>query len=153
MKQTSFETYHQIKGEGLISDKEMDLYEIIHLHGPITAKEADAIYKRGNNRSRELWKVAYLLKEQGLIREVERAECSVTGRPAMKLEVTGDMPSKHKMRSRNKIKDDIVEQAEGLVEAWRQNWDASMKIHFLEEAEKFLEELKRRNATREGQVV
>lgn len=91
MRQTSIDVYHQIRDEGLLSKRRLQVYETIYLHGPITqmetAKIADILDHSVTPRFAELEKM-------GVIATVGERDCTRTGRKVLMWDVTGRLPTK-----------------------------------------------------------
>ncbi len=99
-RRTSRKVYEQIKQEGLLSERRMEVYRCVFLHGPLTAMEAFEKLKLNTNQSGRFTE----LREMGVLTELGSRKCSITGREAIIWEVTNKLPKNVKTRLSKKDK-------------------------------------------------
>lgn len=96
VRDISTAVYHQIINEGLLSQRRMDTYAVIHQHGPMTASEAlDTLVRANGSRSRtdsQIRARCFELREMGVIKENQIRYCKITGREVIEWEVTNLLP-------------------------------------------------------------
>lgn len=97
-RETSIEAYYAIRDSGLLSRRRFEIYEILALHGPLTANQAFQHLERNragkfrfdsNTRAR-----LTELREFGVITEIGTQKCSVSGMNTILWEITGRLPVK-----------------------------------------------------------
>jgi len=96
MRAKSIEAWFRINDEGLVGPFQLDVYNILYAHGPLTAGEAWHVYKnqyptttRGRN---EIAKRIYELTQFGVVVEIGERQCPVTGFNAATWDVTDKLP-------------------------------------------------------------
>jgi len=119
VRQTSIEAYNQIREEGLLSDLRLVVYEYLYRNGPATAGELmqkyrnqrpDATVTMTMNMVRRLSE----LQELGVVYEVMRRPCEVTGRNCIVWDVTSGIPIEpEKKKSKDQI---IAEQSRTIAQ-------------------------------------
>lgn len=104
VRDTSIEAYHKIKESGVLSERRMEVYDILFNHGPLTATEIFQYSKlngvkgyRHNTNSR-----LYELRDMGVVKEVQTTTCSVTGQTVILWDVTSNLPEKLEKKKSNK---------------------------------------------------
>lgn len=89
--QTSIDCYNQIKSEGLLSKRRLEVYEAILKNAPCTTNEAlKDIYSGSHgvgSRTTEL-------RDLGVIYEKSVRKCRVTGRNVIEWDLTNKLPRK-----------------------------------------------------------
>ena len=111
---TSIEVYNQIKDEGLLSERRLEIYKIVYNNGPMTATEAHVkcglanIKGYRNNANARLLE----LRELGVVKERGTGICSQTGRKVIRWETTDKLP--YKLTPLQKLKRQL-KQAEAKV--------------------------------------
>jgi len=87
VKMTSRDTFNMIQGNRMLSEWRAEVHRWIYFHGPCTAMEVEVglANKNANKRTSEL-------RDRGVIRELRRGPCPVTGRRAIFWVVTGKLP-------------------------------------------------------------
>lgn len=115
-RQTSIEAYNQIKAEGLLSKLRFVVYDCIFHNGPITQGECvDILQKRlecGNNSGTIASRFAEL-KNFGVIQEVGKRPCKLTGRTVLEWDVTDKLPVEFERVS----KDQIIRELQSVIES------------------------------------
>lgn len=95
MRQTSIQCYHQIKQEGLLSKRRIQVLESLLAIGPCTAGELERHINKNFN-VRGGWKQLSILRDQGVVKELGTRACGVTGRNVIEWDMTGNLPVKPK---------------------------------------------------------
>jgi len=93
IRQTSIDCYHQIKKEGLLSKKKLQVYEALIDIAPCTAQELES-YLNKNINVRGGWKLLSVLREQGAVVELGSRKCNITGRNVIEWDVSDKLPNK-----------------------------------------------------------
>ena len=130
-RETSIDCYEQIKAEGLLSKRRMEVYEMLFQHGAMTANEivrkSKKVYPNTNASSFN----ARLseLKARGAIIEVGEKKDAVSGNNCFVWDLTDKLPTKPNKRETPKGK--RVGQALTALEALyfdKDNDDAWVKV-------------------------
>lgn len=108
-RETSIETYNQIKNEGLLSKLRFEVYEALFLNGPMTCREL-MIYVQ--NKKGESFIVAggsYSTRlsemyRMGVVTETRMRPCKESGRNAIEWMITSKLPGKMEKLNREKCK-------------------------------------------------
>jgi hypothetical protein len=105
-RQTSIDCYNQIKNEGLLTKRRLEVYELIYQHAPCTSSEA----MQNSLNSKNIFSQARArfteLRELGVIYEKGEKKCSVTGRICIEWDLTDNLPVKNN-ESNNTKKDRV----------------------------------------------
>jgi hypothetical protein len=110
MRNTSLDAYERIKAEGLLSRRRFEVYEIVTLHGPVTAhrmvKFARSKYPEANQTGFN----ARLseLEEMGCITTVGEEINPVSGKSNLLWAVTGKLPT---VLRKSEKKDSAIKEA------------------------------------------
>lgn len=91
MRQTSIETYHQIKAEGLLSDLRFAVYDVLYLHGPLSTGEIWSEFMPTFQRQSITPRIAELVDRCVVVKVGER-DCRTTGRNVCIWDVTSSLP-------------------------------------------------------------
>ena len=94
IRQTSIETYNKIEKEGLLSKMRLKVYKAIVDNAPCTSGEASATFENKRKVPSQLRARFTELRELGVIKEDGTKICSITGRKAIKWDLTGNLPEK-----------------------------------------------------------
>lgn len=112
MRQTSIDCYRQIKKEGLLSERRLQVLEAMVSKSPCTGGELEK-YMNDTFNVRGGWKQLSILRDQGVIYELGTTICTVTGRNVIEWGITGNLPVKPKAKSKpanlNKCIDYIIQ--------------------------------------------
>lgn len=97
-RRTSAETFEKIRTSGILSERRLQVYEILYREGPLTggqvARRMQELHNVGGfsesvrNRLTEL-------RDRGCVEEVGEAPCPVTGNRSILWDVTPDLPTEH----------------------------------------------------------
>jgi chromosome segregation and condensation protein ScpB len=98
IRQTSIDTFNQIKEEGLLSNMRLKMLEAILNNAPCTASEAFKVLGCKTNQSGRITE----LKELGVIYEVQTRICNVTGRSAIEWDLTDRLPENVNLKNNKK---------------------------------------------------
>lgn len=105
VRQTSIETYRQIKAEGLLSDRRFEVYATVFKHGPMTAGQASMqLSGKGRMWGGNIHARLNELKDFGVMRELGTTICPVTQRQVILWDVTSRLPVKSEKPKRTKCK-------------------------------------------------
>lgn len=91
MRSTSVEAYHKVQESGLLADRQREAYRTFYSHGPLTGQELNSLMTGDG-----AWKLCAPLKGLGLIHEVGKTKCKVTGNTAYLWDVTSKLPPEEK---------------------------------------------------------
>jgi len=126
MRQTSIECYKQIKAEGLLSKRRLEVLETLLKSAPCTSSEA--ITKSGakfgvfgvSSRFTEL-------RDLGVIYEVRVRKCTVTNRNVIEWDLTDNLPFKLK-KNKTKSKKTKINEVLSLIERLGKNLTEAEKV-------------------------
>lgn len=100
IRQTSIDTYHAIKQQGLLSNLRFEIYQVLFDHGPLTSGELWSEHLKNQQRQSLTPRFAEM-KELGVIFEAETRPCRMTGQTCIAWDVTSQLPKKiEKMESK-----------------------------------------------------
>ena len=98
-RQTSIDCYNEIKANGLLSKRRLEVYEAIFKAAPCTTNEALMFIHSGSHgvgsRTTEL-------RELGVIYEKGVKKCLVTGRSVIEWDLTDNLPKDIKLKTNTK---------------------------------------------------
>jgi hypothetical protein len=96
MRQTSIDCYYEIRSNGLLSKRRMEVYEMIFLNGPLTANEIVRISKSEypNTNPSSFHARLSELKRFGVILEVGEKKDEVSGNNCYMWDLTDRTPFK-----------------------------------------------------------
>ena len=94
---TSKEVYKQIKDNGLLSKRRLEVYDIIFEHGSMTGAEVSNIHKIqfgtiGSTVSETIRNRITELRDMGVVRELGTTECPITSNTVILWDVTSNLP-------------------------------------------------------------
>ena len=99
IRQTSIDCYNQIKADGLLSKRRLEVYSsLLKMGKPSTTRE---VYSTMNVDKQEATRFTEL-RNLGVIYEVRNRKCSVTGRTAIEWDITDNLPKKTKVITNTK---------------------------------------------------
>ena len=87
-RQTSIDCYNEIKEEGLLSKRRLQVYESIYNSAPCTASE---VFKDKNLKTNQSGRFTEL-RDLGVIYEKGERICSITGRNVIEWDLTDRLP-------------------------------------------------------------
>lgn len=87
MRNTSIDSYIQIKNNSLLSEKRFQVYDLLYRHGPATAGELFQIIQKNTINSR-----LSELQALGVVSQVGDKVCNFTGKLSTLWDVTSDLP-------------------------------------------------------------
>jgi hypothetical protein len=91
MRQTSINCYNQIKREGLLSERRLQVLYIMVSLSPCSAGELEKEFNLIHG-IKGGWKQLSVLRDQGVLREIGTKTCSITGRNVIEWDMTGNLP-------------------------------------------------------------
>lgn len=104
IRQTSVETYHEIKNNGLLSELRLLVYETLFHHGPMTQMELCQFLRSdaySYDRQSLTPRFAELL-DRGVIEFIGKRTCRVTGRDVLDWDVTSSLPKEKRYPKKSK---------------------------------------------------
>jgi hypothetical protein len=107
-RKTSIDCYHQIKDEGLLSKRRLQVYEALYKKAPCTSLEAMKSVLNSNNTFSQSRARVTELRELGVIYEKGVKKCSVSGRTAIEWDLTDNIPIGKKAPLTKKQKINLV---------------------------------------------
>lgn len=115
IRQTSIEAYHKIKEDGTLSSSRWHVYEILYKHGPLTAGELKQKMLWSKENFLKVYKSESRLTElrdMGVVQELGKKKCSLSGMTVILWDVTDKLPVKLKRDvkpSKKKMLADAIE--------------------------------------------
>jgi hypothetical protein len=95
IRQTSIDCYNQIKREGLLSKRRLQVLSVMMYLAPCSAEEVEREFiKRYGIKGG--WKQLSVLRDQGVLKELGTMTCPITGRNVIEWDMTGNLPVKPK---------------------------------------------------------
>ena len=104
-RQTSIDCFSQIKEEGLLSKRRLQVYESIYNSAPCTASE---VFKEKNLKTNQSGRFTEL-RDLGVIYEKGERICSITGRNVIEWDLTDRLPIS--IKESNKTKKQRIDDA------------------------------------------
>ena len=101
-RQTSIDCYNEIKQNGLLSKKRLEVYEAILRKAPCTSGEAFSIMTTKENQITQSRARFTELRELGVIYEKDIRPCMVTGRNVIEWDLTDNLPVSIKISTNTK---------------------------------------------------
>jgi len=107
VRDTSLSAYKQIKEQGLLSERRLQVYSDLFRYGPCTANE---LYLKMDRKVKSTQANIHPrlgeLRESGVVNEITQRQCDVTNRMAIVWDVNSKLPIKPKreLSSKQKIK-------------------------------------------------
>jgi hypothetical protein len=102
IRETSAETYRNIKDDGLLSDLRFKVYDFVFKNGPCTISDVSFYFNISRNASGSYSSRFSELREMGILKEVGTIKCKITGRNKILWDVTSKLPEKLKKEKRKK---------------------------------------------------
>jgi hypothetical protein len=120
-RQTSIDCYNQIKQQGLLSKRRLEVYEAILKNAPCTSNEA---LKDIYSGSHGLGSRTTELRDLGVIYEKTVRKCRVTGRNVIEWDLTDNLPIKP-TQTNNTKKDKVTATLNAFRELYKNRTTAS----------------------------
>jgi hypothetical protein len=126
-RSTSIEAYNTIKDNGLLSKLRWEVYSTIYDYGPLTARQTIKILNKGkqpgdrgsyNSRFAEL-------RTLGVLEEVGKTFCEVTGHKVILWDVTSGLPKKLK---KEPTKDQQIKRLQKIIKAIWKHEDCTSRL-------------------------
>jgi hypothetical protein len=124
IRQTSIDCYYEIKSEGLLTKRRLEVYEAIFKNAPCTSSEAMLNNLNSSNVLSQSRARFTELRELGVIYEKGIKKCSVTGRNVIEWDLTDRLPIEIKT-SGNSKKNRIKKAINALRELYKNKSIAS----------------------------
>lgn len=118
-RQTSIDCYNQIKSEGLLSKRRLQVYESIFNYAPCTASE---VFNDKNLKTNQSGRFTEL-RDLGVIYEKGERLCRVTGRNVIEWDLTDKLPVN--VKKTIKTKKQKINDALNLLRVLYKNKDTS----------------------------
>ena len=118
-RQTSIDCYNQIKSEGLLSKRRLQVYESIFNYAPCTASE---VFNDKNLKTNQSGRFTEL-RDLGVIYEKGEKKCSITGRNVIEWDLTDRLPVN--VKKTIKTKKQKINDALNLLRVLYKNKDIS----------------------------
>lgn len=112
IRETSIEAYRAIREGGLLSERRLQVYELLYHYGPCTANEL--INRAGKKSSLINQNVVTRLgelRDMGCVKELGVRQCDVTGMKVIVWDVTGKLPGKlykKRKKTRKQIRKELL---------------------------------------------
>ena len=107
-RETSIAVYHQIQEEGLLTGRRNQVYKCLHEHGPMTQNETYVKLNVPNLQQSSIMPRFAELKDLGVITDIGKKVCTVTGRTVLEWKVTGELPVKKPKATFKEQKEEIL---------------------------------------------
>jgi|TARA_R100000781_G_scaffold108017_1_gene72456 hypothetical protein len=104
-RQTSIDCYNEIKANGLLSKRRLQVYEILLENGCLTGTEIAILFKQkyfSSNHSEGIRNRVSELFERGVVYEKGIVKCKSTGRKVIQWDLTDKLPIKIKSSKKTK---------------------------------------------------
>lgn len=112
IRQTSIDTYIQIKENGLLSSLRFEIYDCLYMHGPMTQMET--CRKLGSFRQdRSIMPRFAEMEKAGVIKTTGTRLCTVTKREVLLWDCTDKLPMKFIQKRRKTYYVEAVQRADG----------------------------------------
>lgn len=98
VRETSIECYNEIKSNGLLTKRRLEVYQAIYNSAPCTASE---VFKANNLETNQSGRFTEL-RNLGVIYEVRTRKCNITNRTAIEWDLTDRLPKMVKPNSNSK---------------------------------------------------
>ena len=118
-RQTSIDCYNQIKQEGLLSKRRLQVFESVFNNAPCTASE---VFNEKNLKTNQSGRFTEL-RDLGVIYEKGERLCSVTGRNVIEWDLTDRLPVN--VKKSNKTKKHKINDALNSLRELYKNKDTS----------------------------
>lgn len=111
IRQTSIDAYNKIKQNGSLSSRRWEVYDVLFKYGPLTGNEAIEKLKEEGKGAKTFDTNSHSrlseLRQLGVIYEVGKKVCNVTGMNVILWDVTNNLPKK---LEKQKTKDQIIKE-------------------------------------------
>lgn len=92
-RDTSCEAYDYIRDNGVLSIQQWRIYHHLFARGPLTIGECFAAIRFVGHNVNDNTRTRFgELRDMGVIRELDKRECKVTGRTVLTFDVTSNLP-------------------------------------------------------------
>lgn len=125
-RQTSIDCYNQIKANGLLSKRRLEVYEAILKNAPCTSSEAMAGNLNGTNVLSQSRARFTELRKLGVIYERGYRKCKITGRNVIEWDLTDKVPRNIKLSSKATKKQRVNNALEAFDELYNRVDDDSV---------------------------
>lgn len=98
IRETSIEAFNKIRDEGLLSNRRMQVYTVLFENGPLTGNEVFELLKNEYNiqfkNAPSIVSRLGELRNMGVVKEVGKKLCSISGMTVILWDVTKNLPVK-----------------------------------------------------------
>jgi len=123
-RQTSIDCYNEIKANGLLSKKRLEVYEAICKNAPCTSAEAYSTMITKENQISQSRARFTELRELGVIYEKGIRKCKITGRKVIEWDLTYKLPLDIKINNNTK-KLRVKNAQDALVELYKNRFTST----------------------------
>ena len=124
VRQTSISTFKEIEENGLLSKKQLRVYEILYLEGPMTGGELAQSYNKthgdASRYSESIRNRLTELFERGVAAHVDTRKCNVSGRRSIVWDVTKNIPGVNKKEALVRLTNKRIKLEKQLVKVIKQ---------------------------------
>lgn len=99
-RQTSIDAFRQIQESGVLGKYQFMIYNALFEAGPLTSMEVTVQCGRSGNDVRSISPRMAELRDMGLIIEVGKKQCSITGRTVLAWDVTSKIPNGERIKKK-----------------------------------------------------
>jgi hypothetical protein len=112
-RDTSKTIYQEIRDNGLLAKRRMEVYDIIYKYGSMTGAEVSNMHKIkfgtiGSTVSETIRNRITELRDMGVVRELGTTKCPITNNTVILWDVTSNLPKKLKKRLSKKEKKELI---------------------------------------------
>lgn len=111
VRDTSYEAWRKINTTGLLSEKRLAVYNCVYHHGPMTAGEVFQQLGIQTNHSGRLTE----LRIKGVLKEVGKRPCKVTGYTSIEWDVTSGLPEDSQKPTKEQLRKEALSLIEGFI--------------------------------------
>lgn len=121
IRTTSIKAYNHIRDEGLLGAKQQKVYACLFWTGPLTGRELNKELSLFDQSSAGYHKRLSELETMGVVREVGKRECNITGREVILWDVTDRIPSDPRRTDPEhpKPSPDGIKKAIAVIRGWK----------------------------------
>lgn len=124
-RDTSIEAYHIIQENGLLKKLKWQVYDYVYHNGPCTGKQVDMALSSPTQNSGVFSTRLSELRDMGVMEEVGKIKCHITGHSVILWDVTSSLPVKVRKESKETM-------AQTILRLQKENEDLRWKIECME---------------------
>lgn len=132
MRQTSIDTYNEIKNSGLLSKRRMEVYDVLFHHGPMTANDLVRHNKLHHPYANQTgWNARFSeLERMKAIKEVGLKKDDVSGNECIVWDVTDEIPIKLEKSNKGELKKELIDKIIALGKIISPEWKQPLREIF-----------------------